>query len=42
MRIIVDVTLYKEHTQSIYVGLLQHSRILLLIWKVMLEQQKWD
>lgn len=42
MRIIVDVTAYEEHAQVIYVGLLQHSRVLPLVWKVMPGQQKWD
>ena len=42
MRIIVDVTPYEEHAQVIYVGLLQHSRVLPLVWKVMPGQQKWD
>lgn len=42
MRIIVDVTSYEEHAQVIYVGLLQHSRVLPLVWKVMPGQQKWD
>lgn len=42
MRIIIDVTSYEEHAQVIYVGLLQHSRVLPLVWKVMPGQQKWD
>lgn len=42
IRIIVDVTPYEEHAQVIYVGLLQHSRVLPLVWKVMPGQQKWD
>lgn len=42
LRIIVDVTPYEEHAQVIYVGLLQHSRVLPLVWKVMPGQQKWD
>lgn len=42
MRIIIDVTSYEEHAQVIYVGLLAHSRVLPLVWKVMPGQQKWD
>src|SRR5258708_7625369 len=42
MRVIVDVTPYEEHAQVIYVGLLQHSRVLPLVWKVMPGKQKWD
>ncbi|GCE29320.1 hypothetical protein KDA_48040 [Dictyobacter alpinus] len=40
MRIIIDVTSYEEHAQVIYVGLLSHSRVLPLVWKVMSGQQK--
>src|SRR5258707_10581286 len=42
MRVIIDVTSYEEHAQVIYVGLLVHSRVLPLVWKVMPGQQKWD
>ena len=42
IRIIIDVTSYEEHAQVIYVGLLAHSRVLPLVWKVMPGQQKWD
>lgn len=42
MQIIIDVTSYEEHAQVIYVGLLVHSRVLPLVWKVMPGQQKWD
>jgi DDE family transposase len=42
MRVIIDVTPYEEHAQVIYVGLLQHSRVLPLVWKVMPGQQKWE
>src|SRR5258708_27418217 len=42
MRVIMDVTPYEEHAQIIYVGLLQHSRVLPLVWKVMPWRQKWD
>lgn len=42
MRIIVDVTPDEEHAQIMYVGLLTHSRVLPLVWKVMPGRQKWD
>lgn len=42
MRVIIDVTPYEEHAQVIYVGLLQQSRVLPLVWKVMPGKQKWD
>jgi hypothetical protein len=41
-RVIIDVTSYEEHAQVISVGLLQHSRVFPLVWKVMPGQQKWD
>jgi len=42
LRVIIDVTSYEEHAQVIYVGLLAHSRVLPLVWKVMPGLQKWD
>jgi hypothetical protein len=42
MRLIIDVTPYEEHAQVIYVGLLQPSRVLPLMWKVMPGQEKWE
>lgn len=42
IRLIIDVTPYEEHAQVIYLGLLQHSRVLPLAWKVMPGQQKWE
>lgn len=42
MRLVIDLTSYEEHAQVIYVGLLQHSRVLPLVWKVMPGQTKWD
>lgn len=42
MRVIIDVTSYEEHAHVISVGLLQHSRVVPLVWKVMPGQQKWD
>ncbi len=42
MQLVIDVTAYKEHAQVIYLGILQHSRVLPLVWKVMPGQDKWD
>ena len=35
LRLVIDLTTYEEHAQVIYIGLLQHSRVLPLAWKVM-------
>jgi len=35
MRLVIDLTPYEEHAQIIYIGILQHSRVLPLVWKVM-------
>jgi len=42
IRLVIDLTPYEEHAQVIYIGLLQHSRVLPLAWKVMPGQTKWD
>lgn len=42
MQLVMDLTPYEEHAQVIYIGLLQHSRVLPLVWKVMPGQDKWD
>lgn len=42
MRLVIDLTSYEEHAQVIYIGLLQHSRVLPLVWMVMPGQTKWD
>lgn len=42
LRLIIDLTSYKEHAQVIYIGLVQQSRVLPLVWKVMPGQTKWD
>jgi hypothetical protein len=42
IRLVLDLTPYKEHAQVIYIGILQHSRVLPLVWKVMPGQEKWD
>jgi hypothetical protein len=42
LRLMIDLTPYEEHAQIIYIGLLQHSRVLPLAWKVMPGQTKWE
>ncbi len=42
IQVVVDLTSYEEHAQVISPGLLQHSRVLPLVWKVMPGQDKWD
>lgn len=42
IRLVIDLTPYEEHAQVIYIGLLQHSRVLPLVWKVMPGQESWD
>lgn len=42
MRLVIDLTWYEEHAQVIYIGLLQQSRVLPLVWKVMPGQKKWE
>jgi hypothetical protein len=42
MQLVIDLTPYEEHAQIIYMGLLQHSRVLPLVWKVMPGQESWD
>lgn len=42
MRLVIDLTSYEEHAQVISIGLLQHSRVLPLVWMVMPGQTKWD
>lgn len=42
MQLVIDLTPYEEHAQVIYIGLLQHSRVLPLVWKVMPGQTKWN
>jgi hypothetical protein len=42
VRIISDVTSYEEHAHVLDVGLLVHSRVVPLVWKVMPGQQKGD
>ncbi len=40
--LILDITPFEEHAQVVYVGLLQHSRVLPLAWKVMPGQEQWE
>ena len=42
MRFVIDLTNYEEHAQLIYIGLIVHSRVLPVAWKVMPGQKKWD
>lgn len=42
VHLVIDLTSYEEHAQVIYLGLLQQSRVLPLVWKVMPGQTKWD
>lgn len=42
MRFVIDLTSYEEHAQVIYIGILQHSRVLPVVWQVMPGQEKWD
>jgi hypothetical protein len=42
MRLVIDLTPYEEHAQVIYIGILQRSRVLPLVWKVMPGQETWD
>jgi hypothetical protein len=42
IQLVIDLTSYEEHAQVIYLGLLHHSRVLPLVWKVMPGQTKWD
>lgn len=42
MRFVIDVTSYEEHAQVMYLGLIQHSRVLPVVWKVMPGQEQWD
>ncbi len=41
-QLVIDLTPYEEHAQVICIGLLQHSRVFPLVWKVMPGQDKWD
>ncbi len=42
IQLVVDLTNYEEHAQVVYIGIIQHSRVLPLAWKVMPGQTKWD
>lgn len=42
IQLVIDLTPYEEHAQVIYLGLLQPSRVLPLVWKVMPGQDSWE
>src|SRR4051812_45474369 len=42
LQLVIDLTPYEEHAQVICIGLLQHSRVLPLVWKAMPGQEKWE
>jgi len=42
IQLVIDLTNYEEHAQVVYIGIIQHSRVLPLAWKVMPGQTKWD
>ena len=42
LQLVIDLTPYEEHAQVVYIGIIQHSRVLPLAWKVMPGQTKWD
>jgi len=42
LQLVIDLTAYEEHAQVVYIGIIQHSRVLPLVWKVMPGQTKWD
>jgi hypothetical protein len=35
IQLVIDLTSYEEHAQVVYIGIIQHSRVLPLAWKVM-------
>lgn len=42
VRLVIDLTAYEEHAQVISLGILQPTRVLPLVWKVMPGQDRWD
>lgn len=42
IRLVIDLTNYEDDAQLVYIGLLQHSRVLPLVWRVMPGNTKWD
>lgn len=42
IQLVIDLTNYRDDAQVVYLGILQHSRILPVIWQVMPGQTKWD
>lgn len=42
LKLVLDLTSYEERGQVIYIGLLQHSRVLPPVWEVMPGQETWN
>jgi hypothetical protein len=42
IQLVIDLTDYEEHAQVVYIGMMKHSRVLPLVWKVMPGQEKWN
>jgi hypothetical protein len=42
IQLVIDLTDYEEHAQVVYIGIIKHSRVLPLVWKVMPGQEKWN
>ena len=42
VQLVIDLTPYEEHAQVVCLGILHHSRVLPIAWKVMPGQTKWD
>lgn len=42
IQLVIDLTNYEEHAQVVYIGIIKHSRVLPLVWKVMPGQEKWN
>jgi hypothetical protein len=35
IQLVIDLTNYEEHAQVVYIGIIRHSRVLPVAWKVM-------
>jgi len=42
VELVIDLTPYEEHAQVVCLGIIQHSRVLPLVWRVMPGQTKWE
>ena len=42
VRLVLDMTPCGDHATIVYLGLLRHSRVLPLMWRVMPLHEKWD